>query len=60
MIRNEPVLGLVTAFVVAAIALLVAFGVDLTDGQKLAVVGFVGAAFSLGTYVRSRVSPVRR
>ena len=44
-IRNEPVL--VTAIVTAAVGLVVAFGVDVSDELAAAIVTFVGAVLAL-------------
>ncbi len=55
--RNEPVLSAVTGLVVASVALLVAFGVEVTDEQKLAIVGFVAALYAVAVLIRSRVTP---
>jgi uncharacterized protein (DUF697 family) len=57
---NEPVLTAVTAFVVATIALLVAFGVDLTEAQTAAIVGWVAAAYGVALLVRSMVTPTAK
>ena len=53
-IRNEP--ALVVAFVAAAIALGIAFGLELTAEQQGAITAFVVAV--LGFVTRSKVSPV--
>lgn len=53
-IRNEPVL--VTAFLAQVIGLLVAFGVDVSDAQKAAVIGVASAV--LAFVARSRVTPI--
>lgn len=58
--KNEPVLVAVTALVVATIALLVAFGVDVTDEQRGAIIGFVVALYGVAVLIRSRVSPVKK
>lgn len=52
-LRNEPVLlaGLVTAVV----GLLVAFGVDVSDDVKAAIITFVGAVSAV--VARQRVTP---
>lgn len=54
-IKNEPVL--VTSFVSAALALCVAFGVDLSEAQTGAVMAVVIAA--LGFVARTQVTPNR-
>jgi hypothetical protein len=55
---QEPVLsvGAVTAGVSALIALLVAFGVDLTEAQTTAILGLVAVAapFVVGVLARRR------
>lgn len=57
--KNEPVLTVVTGLVVASLALLAAFGVDTTDEQKAAIVGFIAALYAAATLIRSKVSPER-
>jgi hypothetical protein len=57
---KEPVMTLVLSLVAAGVAVLVAFGVDVTQAQAAAVGGFAAAAVGLGLFVRSRVSPVER
>lgn len=59
-LKNEPLLTAITALVAAAIALLVAFGVDVTDDQKIAIGGFVVALYVLVGVVRSKVTPTRK
>lgn len=54
VLGREPVL--ILAAVEALVALLVAFGVDVSTGQKAAVVAFLGAVLTLVT--RSTVTPV--
>ena len=62
--RNEPavILSTVLAAVVALLALLVSFGVDLTGDQQTAIVGAVGAVGSLvvGLITRSLVTPTAK
>ena len=58
-IKNEPVMTAILAFVVATIALLVAFGVQVTAEQREAIEGWAGSALILGLVVRSRVTPTR-
>lgn len=58
---NEPVGwgGALTALAVAAIPLLRAFGVDVTEDQSSALLGFLAAVIGIGTLVvRSKVTPV--
>lgn len=57
VVKSEPVLTAAVAFTTAVIAVLVAFGVDLTQQQTAAVVGLVIAGFGLAAVVRSRVTP---
>lgn len=54
---NEPVRAAVVGLVTAGLALLVAFGVDLTPEHVAAIVAFVAAAFGVGELVRARVTP---
>lgn len=56
---NEPVLTAITALVVAAFGVLVAFGVDFTPEQVAASVAFVAAVYGVGVLVRSKVTPNR-
>lgn len=56
---NEPVIALVLGLVSAAVGLLVAFGVHITEVQGGAIAGFVAAALGLGVYVRSKVTPTK-
>ena len=59
---SEPVLTAASALAVvsAVIAVLVAFGVHLTDAQVAAILGLVGvvAPIALAFVVRSKVTPV--
>lgn len=59
-VKNEPVISMVLGLVAAAVALLIAFGVHITEVQAGAISGFVAAALAVGFYVRSRVSPTAR
>lgn len=59
-LQNNPVLVMVTGFVAAAVALLVAFGVDVTAEQSAAISGFVVAVYVVAVYVRSKVTPNRK
>lgn len=56
---NEPVIALVLGLVSAAVGLLVAFGVHITEVQAGAVAGFVAAALGLAFYVRGKVTPTK-
>lgn len=58
--KNEPVMTLIVALIIAGAALLVSFGVKLSDVQVLALVNFAQAAIALGVYVRSRVTPTAK
>lgn len=62
-VQSEPVLSAagVTAVITAGLAVLVAFGVPITDAQAVAVVGFVGvvAPIVAGVWARRRVTPVK-
>lgn len=62
--KNEPamVFSSILAVVIAAVALVTEFGVDLTSGQQTAIVGFVGAVGALitGRATRSLVTPVAK
>lgn len=57
---REPVLVAITGLVTAALALLVAFGVDFTTEQTAAIVTFIGAAYAVAVLVRRRVTPTRK
>ena len=61
---NEPLVttATVTAAVSAVLTLLVAFGVDLTEGQTTAILGAVGVAAPLvvALVARAKVSPAGR
>jgi hypothetical protein len=59
-VKGEPVLTVITALVVATVALLAAFGLDFTQAQTAAIVGWVAAVYGAAVLIRSRVSPVRR
>ena len=55
-IKDEP--AVVAGLVQAVLALLVAFGLELTDGQVAAILGVTGAVLAL--IVRQKVVPQRR
>lgn len=55
--KTEPVRTAILAVIVAACALLVAFGVHLTDTQIVALSGFAGAVLGLFEVVRGHVTP---
>ncbi len=60
LVKNQPVISAFLAEVTALIALLVAFGVDLTDAQIAAITGFVGASAVLTGLVWKAVTPVSK
>ena len=56
-LTHEPVMSAVAALLVAAGAMLKAFGVDLTDTQIAYAVEFAQAALVVAFLVRSQVTP---
>ena len=58
---SEPAItiGAVSSLIASAIALLVAFGVDITPDQQTAILAFVAAVFPLAAalLIRRKVSP---
>lgn len=60
-LQNEPVAaaGIVALVVRSTLGLLVAFGVEVTDAQMVAIDTFVGAIVTLAAiiYARRRVTP---
>jgi hypothetical protein len=60
-LKTEPsvLAGLIQGFVVAVIALLIAFGVTITQEQTAAILGLVGVVLAIGTtlFIRSKVTP---
>ncbi len=56
--NREPVLTAVTVLIAATIGLLVAFGVEVTEDQKAAIVAFVVATYVMAGIVRQKVTPV--
>lgn len=54
---TEPVLAAITALVAAAIVLLVAFGVNISDDQKEAIGAFIVALYGVAVFIRSKVTP---
>ena len=58
LVRREPVRAY--AGLVAALAVAVSFGLDLTAEQQGAILGFAAIVLGTGETVRSRVSPVDR
>lgn len=61
--QSEPVVtaSAIAGIVTAGIALLVAFGVDITDAQTAAIVGFVGVVAPIvgALLARRKVTPVQ-
>lgn len=61
MLQREPAITVstVTAFVTAVIGLLIAFGMDISEDQRNAILGVIGPAFvvilALGPIVRQFV-----
>lgn len=60
LIKNNP--ALITSTVAAALVLLVAFGVPVSEDQKDAVIGITGAVLALlaGVTTRALVTPLSR
>lgn len=62
--KREPLVTVatVTGIAAAVVALVVAFGLDLTDDQQAAILGFVGvvAPLVVALVVRPRVTPVAK
>ena len=60
LIRSEP--AVITGLVVAVITLVVAFGIPISDDQRSAIVGLVGAVLAIlgGGVVRSQVTPTNK
>ncbi len=62
--KTEPALttGVITAFVTALLALLVSFGVHITNDQQAAVLGIIAvtAPFLVGLAVRPKVVPLAK
>lgn len=58
-IRNEPVIVGLLSLIAATIALLVAFGVALTQLQISAILHFFEALLIVGLLIRNKVSPVK-
>ena len=54
--EREPVLviGLITAAVTSVLALLVAFGIDLTSGQQVAIIGVIAGVGPLAVMLLTR------
>lgn len=62
--KNEPLITVatVTALVAAVLALLVSFGITLSDDQQKAILGLtaVVAPLVVAGFARSRVTPVHK
>lgn len=60
--KTEPAVtvGSIGAAVAAVLALLIAFGLPISDGQQTAILGVVAvlAPFVVGVLTRAKVSPV--
>ena len=58
---TEPAvtIGAVTTLIAAALSLLVAFGVDISEDQRVAIIAFVAAAAPLASalLIRRKVTP---
>jgi len=62
MMKTEPALitaGVISALAAAILAVVVAFGVELSDAQTSAILGLVAVAgpFVAGALIRRKVSP---
>ena len=62
LIKSEPavVIGTVTTAVAAILAVLVAFGIDLSQGQQVAILGVIAGVGPLvvAFLTRSKVAPI--
>lgn len=58
--KNEPVITMVVALIVAAGGVLTAFGVNVTQGQIVALSGLAVASLTLAFFVRSKVTPTAK
>lgn len=62
--KTEPLITVasITALVAAIVGLVVAFGVDLSDDQQTAILGFaaVAAPLVVGFVARRKVSPASK
>lgn len=56
LLRCEPVM--VTSLIKALLVCGVAFGLPLSDGQQVALIGVAGAVLALGAAARQAVTPV--
>jgi phosphotransferase system glucose/maltose/N-acetylglucosamine-specific IIC component len=59
LVSREPVVTAFLTVVTSLLALLVAFGVTLTEAQKAAIIAFIGAVVALAILVRAAVTPVK-
>lgn len=59
-VKNNPVVTAFIALAAAVIAVLAAFGVDLTDAQTAALLGLIVPAAAVILWVRSLVTPTRK
>lgn len=57
LIAREPVVTGIVGLVATFLTVLTAFGVEFTDEQSAAVLGFVGALLALAVLLRSQVTP---
>lgn len=63
---KEParIISLISAFATAAIAFAVAFGLDVSDAQRNAILGMiaptVGVIVIAGEFIRSQVTPTEK
>lgn len=58
LLRCEPVM--VTSLVKALLVCAVAFGLPVSEGQQVALVGVAGAVLALGAAARQAVTPVAK
>lgn len=58
LVAREPVRTYILGVILASLAVLKVFGVDLTGEQVIAVTGLAVAVLGVGELVRSKVTPV--
>lgn len=58
LLRTEPVM--VTSLIKALLVCAVAFGLPMSDGQQVALVGVAGAILALGGAARQAVTPLAK
>lgn len=58
LLRCEPVM--VTSLIKAVLVCAVAFGLPVSDGQQVALVGVAGAILALGGAARQAVTPLAK